>query len=209
MSAPTSTEAKQALHDDVERAKREAADLAGAARERGREKLEGAKRRAADETDRMADAVETTAQRLDSDGGEAIGGYGHTLAAMMRRLAGGLRERDIDEFAGELATFARRQPGAFIAGSVALGFGVSRFLKASSLREHEANGSADATERNYDSRPEIHAGDPDGHTDYAQERGGRADPESAWPEPEAPSGTAENPLHRDRRGNPTHNGGAL
>src|SRR5690606_28650321 len=63
--------------------------------------------------------------------------YGRSLASMMRQLAGGLRERDVDEFASELATFARRNPGAFLAGSVALGFGLSRFLKASSTRPPE------------------------------------------------------------------------
>jgi hypothetical protein len=41
-----------------------------------------------------------------------------------------LRERDIEQFAGELATIARRNPGVFLAGSVALGFGVARFFRA-------------------------------------------------------------------------------
>jgi hypothetical protein len=48
----------------------------------------------------------------------------------MRQLAGGLRERDIDDFARELADLARRNPGVFLAGSVALGFGIARFFKA-------------------------------------------------------------------------------
>jgi hypothetical protein len=48
----------------------------------------------------------------------------------MRQLAGGLRERDVEEFARELAALARRNPGVFLAGSVALGFGIARFFKA-------------------------------------------------------------------------------
>jgi hypothetical protein len=50
----------------------------------------------------------------------------------MRQLSGGLRERDVDEFARELGALARRNPGMFLAGSVALGFGVARFFKARS-----------------------------------------------------------------------------
>src|SRR5690606_18228543 len=65
---------------------------------------------------------------------DAMAGYGRSMAELMRRFAGGLREHEIEEFAGQLAGFARRNPASFLAGSVALGFGVSRFLKATSAR---------------------------------------------------------------------------
>lgn len=136
MSDTTPFEGRSATQNELDRAKREANELAGAALDRGREQVEQAKHRAADQAEHLADAVESTADELESSGDGAISGYGRSLASMMRQLAGGLRENDIETFAKELASFARRNPGAFLAGSVALGFGLSRFMKASSHREH-------------------------------------------------------------------------
>jgi hypothetical protein len=69
----------------------------------------------------------------------------------MRQLAGGLRERDVEQFAIELGSLARRNPGVFLAGSVALGFGVARFFKASAPRHqrdrHGGRYRADVDER--------------------------------------------------------------
>ena len=106
------------------------ADLVGAARDRGMEQLEGAKGQLAEGAERVASAVDRTANALEQDGDNAISGFGHSVASLMRQLAGGLRERDIDDFARELADLARRNPGVFLAGSVALGFGIARFFKA-------------------------------------------------------------------------------
>ena len=106
------------------------ADIAAAVRDRGMEKMEGAKGQLADGAERVAAAVERTAGELEADGDNAISGFGHSVASVMRQLAGGLRERDIEEFARELAALARRNPGVFLAGSVALGFGIARFFKA-------------------------------------------------------------------------------
>lgn len=122
----------------------DAGELAAAARDRGMEQLETAKAQLADEAERVAAAVERTADELEGDGDEGISGFGHSAASLMRQLAGGLRERDVEEFAGELGALARRNPGVFLAGSVALGFGIARFFKARAPR-----GQAD---RDYSSR---------------------------------------------------------
>lgn len=107
-----------------------AADLAAAARDRGMEQLEDAKGQLAEGAERVAAAVERTADELEGDGDDTVSGFGRSLAGLMRQLAGGLRERDIEQFASELGGLARRNPGVFLAGSVALGFGVARFFKA-------------------------------------------------------------------------------
>jgi hypothetical protein len=106
-------------------------DLATAALDRGKEQLESAKGRWAEGAERVAAAVDRTVDELEGDGGDgAISGFGHSVANLMRQLSGGLRESDVDEFARELGSLARRNPGMFLAGSVALGFGVARFFKA-------------------------------------------------------------------------------
>jgi hypothetical protein len=109
---------------------KEGADLVGAARDRGLEHLEGAKAQLAEGAERAADAVERTADELDGEGDSRLSGFGHSMANVMRQLAGGLRERDVEAFAHELGALARRNPGVFLAGSVALGFGMARFFKA-------------------------------------------------------------------------------
>lgn len=114
-------------------------DLAAAARDRGMEQLETAKAQLAEGAERVAAAVEHTADELDG-GDEGISGFGRSAATLMRQLAGGLRERDVEEFAHELGTLARRNPGLFLAGSVALGFGIARFFKARSPRTEPAGG---------------------------------------------------------------------
>ena len=113
-----------------ERTQEGAADLLGAARDRGMEQLEGVKGQLAEGAERIASAVERTAEELDGEGDGAISGFGHSVTSLMRQLAGGLRERDVEEFARELSALARRNPGVFLAGSVALGFGIARFFKA-------------------------------------------------------------------------------
>jgi hypothetical protein len=105
-----------------------AADLAAAARERGIDELEGAKGHLAEGAERIAEAVERTTDELGGEG--SLSGFGHSVASLMRQLSGGLRERDVEEFARELGALARRNPGVFLAGSVAVGFGIARFFKA-------------------------------------------------------------------------------
>src|SRR6185436_7275465 len=113
---------------------------------RGMEQLDGAKGQLAEGAERVAAAVDRTAEQLEGDGDNAISGFGHSVASLMRQLAGGLRERDVEDFARELAALARRNPGVFLAGSVALGFGIARFFKArtpqSQMRVDEGRQSA-------------------------------------------------------------------
>jgi hypothetical protein len=112
------------------------ADLAAAARDRGMEQLESAKGQLAEGAERVAAAVDRTADELEGAGDSAISGVGHSVASVMRQLAGGLRERDVEEFAREVGALSRRNPGVFLAGCVALGFGIARFFKARGPAEY-------------------------------------------------------------------------
>ncbi|HEX7237062.1 MAG TPA: hypothetical protein VF405_08890 [Gammaproteobacteria bacterium] len=116
----------------------DAAEIAAAVRDRSMEQLQGAKGQLAEGAERVAAAVDRTADQLEGDGDNAISGFGHSVASLMRQLAGGLRERDVEEFARELASLARRNPGVFLAGSVALGFGIARFFRARAPQPSQA-----------------------------------------------------------------------
>src|SRR5690606_15421459 len=155
MSTTPHSGSDREIQQELERAKSEASHLASStmdtAKQRGREAVDRAKDKAADRAEDFASAVETTAEDLEtSEGGEMLSGYGRSMAELMRRFAGGLRENEIEEFAGQLADFARRNPASFLAGSVAIGFGVSRFLKATSTRSLEQYGYDDEEEDPFD-----------------------------------------------------------
>ncbi|HEX5421553.1 MAG TPA: hypothetical protein VFY39_16300 [Gammaproteobacteria bacterium] len=138
-SGKLSQEARQEIERTKDKAQQLAGDAADTVKQRGREELDDVKSQAADRIDEMAKAVDSSANELDSGNGHAeISDYGHSLATFMRRMAGGLREHEIEDLTSELADYARRSPGVFLAGSVALGFGISRFLKASAHRSQSA-----------------------------------------------------------------------
>jgi hypothetical protein len=138
-SGQVSREARQEIERTKDKAEQLAGDAADTVKQRGREELDDVKRKAADRIDEVAKAVDSSADKLDSgDGSGDFSEYGHSLAQFMRRMAGGLREHEIEDLTSELADYARRSPGVFLAGSVALGFGISRFLKASAHRSRSA-----------------------------------------------------------------------
>jgi len=143
---------------------RDAADLAAAARDRGIEELDAAKGWLAEGAERVAAAVDRTADELDGEGDGTLSGFGHSISSLMRQLSGGLRERDVQQFAGELGGLARRNPGVFLAGSVALGFGIARFFKAhpalatqSDDAWQESSGVPPSRERQRGEREEVDA----------------------------------------------------
>lgn len=122
--------------EDARRLKEKALETGREARQRGKEQLEAGKSSAADRVQQLAGAVERAAGELQQD--NSLARYAADLAGGMGRFAEGLRSRSIDELAGEVQSLARRNPMAFLLGSVALGIALSRFLKASAQREPEA-----------------------------------------------------------------------
>lgn len=129
-------------------------DAVAAARDLGREKLDAAKGRLADGAERIAERAERVADTLESETGDnTVSELGRNLAGMIRRFAGGTREHDIEMIARELGEVARRKPGLFLAGSVALGFGLARFLKARPAQPASSGysyGQARGRERGFD-----------------------------------------------------------
>lgn len=147
-----------------------------AARDYGRDALENAKSRLADGADRAAGAAERIANGLEDESGQnPISDLGRNLADAIRRLAGGTREHDVELIARELGQLARRKPGVFLAGSVALGFGLARFLKArpqSGASMGDGVRRRSASERGYDAEDALDM------SENAQRRAARA--ASAW-----------------------------
>jgi hypothetical protein len=104
----------------------------------GRDLARGGRDYAEAEKGRAADGVETVASHA-RDAAEELREQDLWVADLVDRgareldqFAGALKARSLPELAGSLEDMARRRPGAFMAGSVALGFMLARFARASS-----------------------------------------------------------------------------
>jgi hypothetical protein len=114
----------------------------------GREAVDEAKRRADDlyrnttrgagrVANQASDAVDGAADALADRGQERLSQAAHALSERMRGLSGYLENRGLDDLITDATRLAQRNPALFIAGGVAIGFALSRFLKASSSQAQQ------------------------------------------------------------------------
>ena len=114
--------------------KQHARDLAGEAKAQVRSVGSEQKAAAAEQVHGFARALRTAADDLDQRDQRVSAGYVQQAADGLERVSGALRERDLDEIVASVEDFARRQPVAFIGGSVLAGFVLARFMKSSAER---------------------------------------------------------------------------
>ena len=86
---------------------------------------------AAGNVDRLAESVQAAASRLAQDDVGHMSQYISNLADGMGRLSGSLRDKSGDELLREVGRLARENPALFVTGSIAIGFGLGRFARAS------------------------------------------------------------------------------
>jgi hypothetical protein len=87
---------------------------------------------AADQIEALAKGAKSVVSELESKDTLGMSDYLADMAESMSGLAGNLRGKSAEQLLHDGAELARSNPGLFIAGSIALGFGLSRFLKAGS-----------------------------------------------------------------------------
>lgn len=107
-----------------------ASDAVHLAREEANTRAEAGKNRVADEGAAFAGGLREVAQKPGTSSVQAR--LLDTVAGTVEDLSSGLRDRSVSSLVSDVETFARRHPGAFVAGSVLLGFALTRFAKASS-----------------------------------------------------------------------------
>lgn len=130
---------KQKFEEEARGAKREAGD-------RAREKAEAGQHQVADEADALSDAIDAAASSLDDHDREGLARYARELSSNLASAAGQLEGRSVDELAKDAKRLARNNPALFMLGSIGVGFGLSRFFKASSERDHHDEGNAYRTD---------------------------------------------------------------
>jgi hypothetical protein len=110
----------------------DAMDLLDSAREQGAAKLEEYRESAAGQIETLAQSAKSAAHSMHDNDSLGLSRYVSDVAETMTTLADQLRHQSADQLLQQGARLARDNPGLFITGSIALGFGLSRFLRASS-----------------------------------------------------------------------------
>ncbi len=133
-SIGASSDTARSFNQSKEQVKRTAGDMAGRAKEQGRQMLSGQKEKAAGQMDSVARALRSTADQLSNEDEAQTGRYVGFAAEQLESFGQRLREKDIDGLINDAQNMARRSPTAFFAGSVVAGFLLARFLKSSADR---------------------------------------------------------------------------
>ncbi|MGJ7458680.1 hypothetical protein ACR80S_06630 [Halomonas sp. MA07-2] len=134
---------KQKIEEDVRDAKREVGAEA-------REKVEAGQHRLADEANALSDAIDAAASNLDDQDREGLARYARELSSNLANAAEQLEGRSVDELASDAKRLARDNPALFMLGSIAVGFGLSRFFKASAEHDHHDDDKASAEQNHHD-----------------------------------------------------------
>ncbi|CAH0319099.1 hypothetical protein [Pseudomonas brassicacearum] len=107
-------------------------DAIGSAREQADAHFGQYRDTAADQIDALARGAKSAGSELEASDPLGLSHYLADMADSMTGLAGKLRNMSAEQLLHDGARLARDNPGLFMAGSVAVGFGLSRFLKAGS-----------------------------------------------------------------------------
>ena len=117
---------------ELEAGKGKLAQMADTATAAGKARLDSGLTEVAGQADTLARALGETADRLKSEHQDSLASYTTHIASTVTSLADRLRNSSVDELASDARRLAHSNPTLFLADSVALGFGLTRFLKASS-----------------------------------------------------------------------------
>ena len=110
-------------------------DQAGAAlkdaKEQGSEQYEHYRDMATEQLDSLVEGAQSAASALEGKDSLGISQYLSQLASGLGSFADQVRDKSAEDLLHSGARLARENPALFLAGSVAIGVGLSRFLRAS------------------------------------------------------------------------------
>jgi len=166
--------------------------VADSATEAGKQRLDTGIGRAADQVEQVGEALGEAAGRLRSS--DQLGGlaaYTGRLADALGQLAERIRTRSVDDLTVEARQAARNNPVLFLAGSVAVGFALTRILKAGrSAGEGSGEAEYEADESGYSGDDTAYAGGDSNYSTETRSPGYYADTGRMA----ASSGNADTPL---------------
>jgi hypothetical protein len=119
-------------HDLGDGVRHVAHDVIGETKKGAETRLSAGKSRAAEGLGSVANALRKTGEQLRSEQDDSLTGYLDTAAQKVDGVSHYLKDRSLSDVAGDLKSFARREPALFLGGALALGLIGGRFLKSSS-----------------------------------------------------------------------------
>ena len=138
--SPQGTEGTTTEIPNKEQIKVDASEVVDKAKNIGREQAELGKQTAASQAEKVANVIEQAACQLKETNPRTVADYTSEIKATIKNVSDNLKNRSMDELVTDIRDMVRRNPTAFILGSVVIGIGISRFFKASAeRRQHYEN----------------------------------------------------------------------
>ncbi|HLD66642.1 MAG TPA: hypothetical protein VJA19_11395 [Pseudomonas sp.] len=131
-----------------------ASELAKEAKARGQAELDQYRQSALSQVETLAESARAAATTLQTNDSLGLSRYVAEVADGMQLFAGKLRGKSLDELLHDAGELARNNPALFLAGSLAVGFGLTRFIKATRSGEPAADSGLRAETAN---EPDWHA----------------------------------------------------
>lgn len=132
-------DAKAKAHEAADQVKAQAHEAVDQVKAQGRTQFEGYRETAADQIERVAQSAKAAAKELEGEDTLGLSGYVSDMAQSMVQFSENLRGKSVDELFQDVNRVARNNPALFITGSIALGFGLTRFARASSKRAAQSD----------------------------------------------------------------------
>lgn len=131
----------------TEKVKADAIEVIDKAKSLGREQLESGRDTAAGQAEKVANVIQQAASQLKENNLRSLADYTSEIGTTIKSFSDRLQNRSVDELVTDIRDMARRNPTAFVLGSVVIGIGISRFFKASAERRHEGSNDVDSGNR--------------------------------------------------------------
>lgn len=126
-----------------ERLKDDVSETLGGARQQADAQFGQYRDSAAEQIEALAQGAKSFVSELEDKDTLGMSDYLSDMAESMGGLAKNLRGKSAEQLLHDAAELARSNPALFIAGSVAIGFGLSRFLKAGTSAAAEVSAEHD------------------------------------------------------------------
>lgn len=139
----------------AEDAKAKAKQAGDQVKTQGKNQLEGYRETAADEIEKVAQSAKAAADELQGQDRLGLSSYVSGMAQSMGQFADDLRGKNVDEILQDVNRLARNNPTLFITGSIALGFGLTRFARASGKRAAQGQYGHHDTASDFDSTNSV------------------------------------------------------
>jgi hypothetical protein len=141
VTSDLSTDLKQAAQSAQRAAKAQASEFAADLGHELSQTADAQKVRGAEAMQGFARAFTTAAQELQGQSPQ-VARYVRDAAGHVETLSQNLRGKSVNDLIREASRLARSQPAVFLAGAVASGFMLSRFLKSSASRAEGATSAS-------------------------------------------------------------------